>query len=234
VNGVAADWLDIARSGLTFNAPLSEARSRDLVARIQAARPSIILDLGCGHGELLLMALAATPAARGTGVDTDDAELARARLRAAALGVAQRCELVHADAASWSADADAVIVSGASQAFGGYAPMLTAVRDHLPVGGLAIVGEAVWAAAPTEGAQNILGELPSADDVRLAAASAGLTIEQASLASQDEWDEFESGFRSSLERSDDAELRAIAQHRRREYEQGYRGIAGYLWLVARG
>ena len=100
--------------------------------------------------------------------------------------------------------------------------------------GSAIVGEAVWAVAPTENARNILGELPSADDVRLAASSAGLTIEQAALASQDEWDEFESGFCSALERSDDAELRDIAEQRRREYEHGYRGVAGYLWLVARG
>ena len=149
MNGVAADWLEIARSGLTFNAPLSEARADDLVARMQAAQPATILDLGCGRGELLLRALAAMPGTRGIGVDTDATELARAAHRAKELGVAERCELVHADAASWSADADAVIVSGASQAFGGYAPMFAALRERLTAGGLAIVGEAVWAVAPT-------------------------------------------------------------------------------------
>ena len=234
MNAVAVNWLDIARSGLTFNAPLSTARADDLVARIRAAQPATILDLGCGRGELLLQTLAATPGARGVGVDIDGTELARAARRAEELGVADRCELVEAESASWPAVADAVVVSGASQAFGGYAQMLAAVRGRLTDGGLAVVGEGVWALAPTDSARDILGDLPAAADVVAGAVSAGLRIEHAELASQAEWDEFESNFRAALEQSDDAELRAIAQDRRREYEQGYRGIAGYLWLVARG
>lgn len=234
VKAVAADWLDIARSGLRFNAPLSEARADDLVARIRTARPSTVLDLGCGRGELLLKTVAATPAAHGTGVDIDDLELARARRRADELNIAERCAFVNADAADWHTAAEALIVSGASQAFGGAAPMLGAVRELLTTGGLAVVGEAVWATAPANSALEILGDLPTVDAVLSAAASAGLNVELSELASQAEWDDFESGFRSALEHSDDAELRAIAVERRREYQRGYRGIAGYVWLVARG
>jgi cyclopropane fatty-acyl-phospholipid synthase-like methyltransferase len=234
VNAVQADWLDIARSGLTFNAPLSATRANELVARMQGSQPASILDLGCGCGELLLRTLAATPAARGTGVDTDANELARAARRAEELGVASRCQLLRADAADCRVAADVVIVSGASQAFGGYRHMLTGVRSRLNAGGLAVVGEAVWAVAPNEAAHAILGELPLAEDVLRAAATAGLSAERAELATQPEWDDFESGFRAALDRSGDSELRAVAERRRREYEQGYRGIAGYLWLVASG
>jgi len=46
-----------------------------------------------------------------------------------------------------------------------------------------------------------------------------------------EWDAFEVGWRSGLERSSDPEAVAFAAERRREYEEGYRDAIGFAWLV---
>jgi cyclopropane fatty-acyl-phospholipid synthase-like methyltransferase len=50
---------------LTFLSPLSEARAAKLVSFLAEGRPTSVLDVGCGWGELLLRVLEAAPAALG-------------------------------------------------------------------------------------------------------------------------------------------------------------------------
>ncbi|WP_244629266.1 SAM-dependent methyltransferase [Clavibacter capsici] len=87
-----------------------------------------MLDLGCGDGSWLLRALRREPSLRAVGVDHSDAGFDRVRAQAAREGLADRLELVRADARSWTSpeEFDVVLCIGASHAFGGLEPTLAA------------------------------------------------------------------------------------------------------------
>ncbi len=70
---------------------------RDLVARIDATGPQVVVDLGCGPGELTLTLADRWPDARVVGVDSSAEMLEAARAKDAA----GRVEWVHATAEDW-------------------------------------------------------------------------------------------------------------------------------------
>lgn len=70
----------------------------DLLARIDAAAPDRVVDLGCGTGNVTAILAARWPSARTVGVDPSETMLARARSEHPGL----RFEA--ADAAAWTAD----------------------------------------------------------------------------------------------------------------------------------
>lgn len=241
---------------LTFLAPLSEARADRLVAFLTEEEPSTVLDVGCGWGELLLRILEAAPAARGLGVDLDEAALAHAHRQAVDRGLAERATYEVQDAREVTGSFGAVICIGASQIWGpdvqeaqqlDYAAALTALRGLLPRGGRLVYGEGIWTAPPTPAATAplagrddeyvTLGEL-----VELAKAQ-GFAVMAAHEAGRDEWDTFESGFAAGYARwlaehpdddPDAQEVRELAARQHSAYFGGYRGILGlaYLHLVA--
>ncbi|HEU5033520.1 MAG TPA: trans-aconitate 2-methyltransferase [Mycobacteriales bacterium] len=92
---------------------------RELVARVGAAEPRHVVDLGCGSGELTASLLDRWPSARVVGVDSS-AEMVAA---AATHAVDGRLSFVQADAAAWRPDQPVdVVVSNA---------LLQWVPDHL-------------------------------------------------------------------------------------------------------
>ena len=98
-------------------AKFSDHRSRpfgDLMARVGASEPSVVVDLGCGNGPLTLSLAQRWPGARIVGVDHSPQMLDAAR----ALDAGGRVEWVEADVARWDADslgqAPDVIVSNAT------------------------------------------------------------------------------------------------------------------------
>ncbi len=80
-------------------------------------------------------------------------------------------------------------------------------------------------------AHRVIGELPGFDDLRPSRRLAGLRVEHADRSSLEEWDAFEAGWRSGLEASSDPDTVAFAVERKREYEDGYRDVLGFAWLV---
>jgi trans-aconitate 2-methyltransferase len=81
-------------------AKFSGHRSRpfgDLLARVGAASPSLVVDLGCGNGPLTLSLGERWPEARIVGVDHSPEMLRAAR----ALDASSRVEWVEADVATW-------------------------------------------------------------------------------------------------------------------------------------
>jgi trans-aconitate 2-methyltransferase len=79
----------------------SDHRARppaDLLARVGASDPALVLDLGCGNGPLTLMAAARWPQARVVGVDSSPQMLARARER----DPDGRVEWLLADVTEWA------------------------------------------------------------------------------------------------------------------------------------
>lgn len=203
-----------------------------------------VVDLGCGWAELLLRIVAAEPTVAGVGVDRDPAAIARARSNAEARGLADRVELAVADAAGWAGDqADVLLCIGASQAWGGAGPALTALRPCLRPGGRLVFGEAIWTRPPTPAALAALGadaeSYGSLADLVELAVGHGYRPLAVAEATGEEWDSFESRYLLGWERwllanpagpgADDVRARADA-HRAR-WLGGYRGVLGFAYLT---
>jgi SAM-dependent methyltransferase len=142
---------------LAFHGPLSEARAARLVARLTAAKPATILDVGCGWGELMLRILAARPDATGTGLDTDEGDLIRGRGHAQARGLAERVAFIRESAVGTArGPADLVLCTGSSHTLsdaeppGHTAAALRALRRLVTPGGRVLLGEGFWERPPAE------------------------------------------------------------------------------------
>ncbi len=233
---------------MRWNAPLSAEHAGLLIDRLDL-RPGIqITDLGCGWGELLLQAVARAMAAghsaarqtSGTGVDNDAVALGRARALARQRHLDERVDFVQADAAAWHGTADRALCVGASHAFGGTEPALTALTEVTASGGRLLFGDGYWASTPSPAATAIFGEtVPSLPQLLEACRVAGWRVIHMSTADQREWDDFESTFRAGrqewlLAHSDDpraAEVRDWLDARERQYAGAYRGILGFAYLI---
>ncbi|MER6268099.1 methyltransferase domain-containing protein [Streptomyces sp900105755] len=192
---------------LTFHGPLSEARATGMVRRLAATRPSTVLDIGCGWGELMLRLLDALPQAQGLGVDLREEDLRRGRHNAKARGLTERVRFVRESAVGTRrGPADVVLCLGASQALGeGLGPALRELRRLVADGGRVLLGEGFWQRTPTEAelARMWPGasatdhhDLATLTDLAVAAGFRPEWIETASLA---EWEEFESAYQADTE-----------------------------------
>ncbi len=233
----------LAHSGLDFNAPLSEAHAARLTTELASVAPATVLDLGCGWGELLLRLVAAVPSATGTGVDTNSRALNRARHNAGARQLAQHVQFEHSDAAAWSGDAaDAVMCIGASHAWSRTDVALRALRRLVRPGGQLLFAHGFWERAPTAMQAAALGAEPdefgTVTDLVDLARACGYRLWGMSVASQEEWDTFESRWCAGLERwlaehpdaLDVDQVRAVADQHRDGYLNGYRGLLGFAYL----
>src|SRR5512132_2115632 len=77
----------------------------DLLARIPAAEPGAVFDLGCGAGNVTKLLGERWPKARVTGLDSSMPMLEKARAAAA-----PRIAFVHADLARWTAPEPASVI----------------------------------------------------------------------------------------------------------------------------
>jgi len=135
---------------LTLNSPLSQDALSRLLSRATEHGPQRIVDHGCGWGEALLQALAASPGATGAGDDVDDTDLVRARAAAEDRGLADRVTFVAGRAADHREPADLLISMGAYHALGsGPAEAMRALREDARPGGRAVFGLEYWAQTPT-------------------------------------------------------------------------------------
>lgn len=233
---------------MRWNTPLSVEHADLLMDRLDL-RPGLrITDLGCGWGELLLQVVARATAAdpgeagpaSGTGVDSDAAALARARSLARQRHLDQYVDFTASDAAAWRGTADRVLCVGASHAFGGTEPALTALTQVTAPGGRVLFGDGYWASTPSPAATAIFGEtVPSLPQLLEACRASGWRVIHMSTADQREWDDFESTFRAGrqewlLAHGDDpraAEVRDWLDDRERSYIEGYRGVLGFAYLI---
>jgi trans-aconitate 2-methyltransferase len=117
----------------------SDHRSRpfgDLMARVGASDPALVVDLGCGNGPLTLSLAERWPAARVVGVDHSPQMLAAAR----SLDRADRVEWVESDVAQWDPDSlggrpDVIVTNAALQWVPDHVALLARWAQALAPGG---------------------------------------------------------------------------------------------------
>jgi len=152
--------------------------------------------------------------------------------------------------------ADALVVVGSSQVWGpeveegqplDYPAALSAMRAGVRRGARVLYGEAVWSRPPTPEATAALSGrddefVPLQELVRLVG-DHGFAVAGCAEATQEEWDEFESGYAAGYaawqaqhapDHPDAEEVRRRARAQQSGYFGGYRGVLGlaYLRLLA--
>jgi cyclopropane fatty-acyl-phospholipid synthase-like methyltransferase len=249
---MADDNLPTSLTRLSFHGPLSEARAGRLIERVTRTRPSSVLDVGCGWGELMLRILAVLPDATGLGLDTDERDLARAREAAQARGLSERVTFVNESGVGTTrGPADLVLCVGASHALseadppGHEAIAYGVLRRLVKPGGRVLLSETIWHRTPTEAELSAMWpgmsaedhpDLPTVVDLAVAAGFRPAWIETATLQ---EWEEFESGYQCDEEEwlashaghPEAARIREEVDQHRSYWLRGYRGILGQAYLT---
>lgn len=220
----------IAHAGLAFANPVSEAAVDAAIAALALPSEPVVLDSGCGSGEMLLRVLRRHPGARGLGVDVDPDAIAQARGRAGRLPA--RFEV--RDAAAVEGSFAAVINVGSSHAHGGFPEALGALRALAPV---ALYGEGFWRRPPSEQFLAALGgasvdELAKLEGLRGAAQDAGYEIAGEWVASEEDWARYEETLASTAERHGTPETLAYAERiRNRRALPGGTTTLGFALLL---
>jgi SAM-dependent methyltransferase len=199
----------IAHTGLAFAHPISEAAVDTAIAALPLPSEPLVLDTGCGSGEMLLRTLQSHAPARGLGVDVDPDAIAEARRQGA--GLPARFEVQ--DAATVQGRFDAVINVGSSHAHGGFRAALESLRVLGPV---VLYGEGFWERPPSQDFLDALGgatvdELPDLDGLHAAILSVGFDIVQESFAREDDWARYEETLAANAERHGTPETLAYAR-----------------------
>jgi SAM-dependent methyltransferase len=200
---------------------------------------------------LMLRILDAAPEATGIGVDLNAEDLTRGRQNAKARGLASRIEFVEESAAGTSrGPADLVLCVGAGQALSSAelphhtAAALRELRRLVAPGGRVLLGEGFWQRTPTPA--ELSGMWPGASAVEhpdLAglidiAVAAGFRPEWVETATNEEWEEFESGYQADAEvwlaGHGDHPMAAETRDRldrHRAAWMSYRGVLGLAYLT---
>ena len=105
--------------------------ARDLLAEVPLASAGLIYDLGCGPGNSAELLLRRFPDARTIGLDTSDAMLTRARMRA------RQAHFIKQDIARWAPDdrPDLIFTNAALQFLPDHDRLFPRLMSYLAPGG---------------------------------------------------------------------------------------------------
>jgi SAM-dependent methyltransferase len=189
---------NITESAHRIHNPFTPEKLATLGAALRLETGTRVLDLGSGSGEMLCT-WARDYGVSGTGIDMSQLFSEQARLRAAELGVADRVQFIHADAAGYVAGekVDVAACVGATWIGGGVAGTIELLTQSLRTGGLILIGEPYWRQLPPtdDVAKGCLAGSVS-DFLTLPALLAsfghlGYDVVEMVLAGQDGWDRYE-------------------------------------------
>lgn len=140
---------NIAESAHRIHNPFTSEKLATLGAALRLKPGTRVLDLGSGSGEMLCT-WARDYGIIGAGIDMSRLFSEQAKLRAEELGVADRVEFIHGDAAGYVAGekVDVAACVGATWIGGGVVGTIELLAKSLRAGGIILIGEPYWLRLP--------------------------------------------------------------------------------------
>ncbi len=188
----------ITESAHRIHNPITPEKLATLGAALRLEPGARVLDLGSGSGEMLCT-WARDHGVTGTGIDMSQLFTEQAKSRAVELGVADRVQFIHGDAAGYVSDQKVSVAAcvGATWIAGGVAGTIELLARSLGTEGIILIGEPYWRQLPPteEVAKGCLAHSIS-DFLLLPGLLAsfghlGCNVVEMVLADQDGWDRYE-------------------------------------------
>lgn len=188
----------ISESAHRIHNPFTAEKLATLGAALRLESGTPVLDLGSGSGEMLCT-WARDYGITGVGVDLGQLFSQQAKLRAEELGVADRVEFVHGDAAGYIAKEKVGVAAclGATWIGGGVAGTIELLAKSLRPEGIILIGEPYWLRLPpTEDAAkncqaNAISDFFMLPELIAAFGDQGYDVVEMVLADQEGWDRYE-------------------------------------------
>ncbi|MDO9550775.1 MAG: methyltransferase domain-containing protein [Methanoregula sp.] len=188
----------ITESAHRIHNPLTPENLATLGAALRLEPGARVLDLGSGSGEMLCT-WARDYGITGVGIDMSRLFTEQAKLRAEELGIADRVEFVHGDAAGYVADETVGVAAclGATWIGGGVAGTIGLLAKSLRSEGIILIGEPYWVRLPpTEDVAkgcdaNSISDFLLLPDLLASFGDLGYDVVEMVLAEQKGWDRYE-------------------------------------------